>query len=167
MVHAESVATEIERKFLVAAPPPREASGRAELRQGYVAEDGPVSVRVRITEQSALLTVKAGRGRSRTEVEVPLSMEEADALWACTEGRRLSKTRLSVPLGDDSDGAAAGGALVAELDVYHGALAGIRTVEVEFESEAAAERFHPPAWFGREVTGDPAWTNAALARRPR
>ena len=33
--------------------------------------------------------------------------------------------------------------------------------EVELASEADA--FDPPAWFGREVTDDPAFSNAALA----
>jgi adenylate cyclase len=36
---------------------------------------------------------------------------------------------------------------------------------VEFSSEAEATAFPPPAWFGREVTGEPGWANAALARR--
>lgn len=32
--------------------------------------------------------------------------------------------------------------------------------EVEFPTAAAAHAFTPPAWFGREVTEDPAYTNA-------
>ena len=38
------------------------------------------------------------------------------------------------------------------------------TVEVEFDSMQVADAFEPPAWFGREVTGVAAWTNASLAR---
>ncbi len=36
-------------------------------------------------------------------------------------------------------------------------------VEVEFGSEQEAASFWPPAWFGRELTGDPAWANQNLA----
>ena len=36
-------------------------------------------------------------------------------------------------------------------------------VEVEFDSAEAAAGFWPPAWFGRELTGDPAWANQSLA----
>ena len=52
--------------------------------------------------------------------------------------------------------------LVAELDEYSGELEGSSVVEVEFESEAAASAFEPPAWFGRELTGDRAWQTRAL-----
>ena len=37
--------------------------------------------------------------------------------------------------------------------------------EVEFPSEEEAVAFQPPAWFGREVTYDPAYTNAQLSQR--
>ena len=53
---------------------------------------------------------------------------------------------------------------VAELDVYEGTLAGLLTVEVEFDSEDTAQQFAPPEWFGREVTDQEQWSNAALAR---
>jgi CYTH domain-containing protein len=35
---------------------------------------------------------------------------------------------------------------------------------VEFDSEDDAAAFAPPHWFGREVTGQAGWSNAALAR---
>jgi adenylate cyclase len=152
------VNTEIERKFLLGEIPDAGRLGAGEpLRQGYLAEEGDVSVRVRIAPSTATLTVKAGRGVSRTEVETPLTGEQAEALWPHTAGRQITKTRHRVAL-DDSR------ALVAEVDVYSGDLAGLYTVEVEFESEEAASEFVPPAWFGRDVTGEKGWTNAALAR---
>jgi adenylate cyclase len=152
------VTTEIERKFLVDEPPTESVRGAGEpYRQGYLAEDGDVAVRVRITPSVAVLTVKAGRGVSRTEVEKTLTAEEAEALWVHTAGRRLTKTRhrIAVPGG------------VAELDLYDGPLEGLVTVEVEFDSEDAARAFQVPAWFGREVTEDGRWTNASLARHGR
>ena len=156
------MATECERKFIVQRlPSPAELGDGVRLRQGYLAEDGGVELRVRISvslggdaEPLAVLTVKAGGGRSRTEVEVGIPAAEAEALWPHTVGRRIEKVRHRVPVGE----------LVAEVDVYGGAIEGLITVEVEFESEEAAEAFSPPEWFGRELTGMAEWSNASLAR---
>ena len=51
-----------------------------------------------------------------------------------------------------------------EVDIYAGPLAGLVVAEVEFPDLAAALCFQAPAWFGREVTEDSAFRNAALAR---
>ena len=159
MTHTGHVATEIERKFLVQqAPGADERGAGTPMRQGYVAEEGGVSVRVRITDTAARLTIKAGSGVARTEVEVPLDPAEAESLWPFTEGRRIEKRRHDIPLGGDD---------VAELDVYAGPLDGLLTVEVEFGDEDAAASFTPPAWFGREVTGEPGWSNLDLSRNGR
>ena len=37
--------------------------------------------------------------------------------------------------------------------------------EVELPTEAEAAAFQPPAWFGQEVTYDPAYTNARLSQK--
>lgn len=150
--------TEVERKFMVEQlPPVGELGDGVAMRQGYLARDGDVEVRLRITELRAVLTVKAGDGMSRTEVEVEVPPGDADALWPSTVGRRIDKVRHRVAVGD----------LVAEVDAYAGDLAGLHTVEVEFATVAAAAAFAPPAWFGRELTGDATWSNAALARNGR
>jgi len=47
---------------------------------------------------------------------------------------------------------------------YAGDLAGLTMIDVEFGSEAAAERVRPPGWFGREITDDPRYRNRRLAR---
>ena len=148
---------ERERKFLVEHPPAGLDAG-VELRQGYVALDGHVAVRVRQAGDEFTLTVKAGAGPSRTEVEVPLDAGQFAALWAETEGRRVAKTRHRL----DHDG------VVVELDVFHGALDGLVLAEAEFASDASMDAFTPPPWCAREVTDDPAYTNAALsvAQRP-
>lgn len=151
---------EIERAFVAAALPDPDLLGPGRrLRQGYVAGEGDVEVRVRIAEDRADLTVKGGVGLSRTEVVLALEEGEAEALWPLTDGRRIDKVRHRVPLQD--------GGLVAEVDVFAGALEGLVRIEVEFDSEAAAHAFGPPAWFGQEVTGIGAWTNAQLARNGR
>jgi CYTH domain-containing protein len=147
------MADEIERKFLVPTVPDQLGHG-ARIRQGYLALDGDVEVRLRLTEGGARLTVKAGSGLIRTEVELAVDEHDARELWAHTEGRRLEKVRYRRPLGDG---------MVAEVDVYEGALAGLCIVEVEFSSHDDAGTFEPPPWFGSELTGDRRWANAALA----
>jgi adenylate cyclase len=151
------VAVEIERKFLVAADPDgADVAARTPIRQGYVAvaSDGS-ELRVRAIGDAFRLTVKSGGLGVRSEHEVEIGAELFDELWALTEGRRLEKERLLIPY----DG------LTIELDVYGGALRGLRVAEVEFPSVEAAERFRTPPWFGAEVTGDPAYKNQALASR--
>jgi CHAD domain-containing protein len=59
-----------------------------------------------------------------------------------------------VPLGEG---------LRAEIDIYEGALEGLRTAEVEFDSREATDAFVPPPWLGKELTGDERYANQALA----
>lgn len=54
------------------------------------------------------------------------------------------------------------GAHAYEFDEYFGALGGLMTVEVEFETADDALAFEPPTWFGTEVTEDESYKNAAL-----
>ena len=149
---------EIERAFVADRRPDAELLGPGvPLRQGYVASEGEVEVRLRITADDAVLTIKSGGGLARDEVELTVAAADAEALWPLTQGRRIAKHRHRVPVGEQ----------VAEVDVYGDALEGLCRIEVEFDSEAAAAAFDPPAWFGREVTGDERWRNASLARHGR
>ncbi|MEA2195590.1 MAG: adenylate cyclase [Solirubrobacteraceae bacterium] len=151
---------EIERKFLLhGVPPTMRFAHREAMRQGYVALDGDTEVRIRITPEGGVLTIKAGRGGVRVEQEIALAPRQAEALWELTEGRRVQKTRRRVRLA----GGAAGADLVAEVDEYAGALDGLVVAEVEFPDEEAARGFKPPAWFGRELTDDWRYANRSLA----
>jgi adenylate cyclase len=146
---------EIERKFLVEQAPPGLAGTPSRvLRQGYLALDGPVEVRLRLDGDQLRLTIKGGHGRTREEVELPLDEDAFDRLWPLTAGRRVVKRRHLVDLPDGH---------VLELDVYADPLEGLMTAEVELPSEAAADAFVPPVWVGAEVTGDPRYANQALA----
>jgi adenylate cyclase len=150
---------EVERRFLVDAVPAEvEAAPARPLRQGYLAGEDGVEVRIRDDAGTPWLTVKGGRGLARTEVELALSAERFDALWPLTEGRRIEKVRHAWPTPDG---------LVVELDVFGGALGGLRIAEVEFDDEATAAAWDPPTWMGVELTGVPGWSNAELARHGR
>lgn len=151
---------EIERKFLLNGVPPTVRFARGEpIRQGYLALDGDTEVRIRISSKGAVLTIKAGRGGVRVEEEIALEEGQGQALWELTEGRRVQKTRRRVRLADPP----ADGELLVEVDEYSGELDGLVVAEVEFPDEEAARAFEPPAWFGRELTGDPRYANRTLA----
>ncbi len=145
---------EIERKFLLGELPSALAFARRRaILQGYLAVDGDTEVRVRRTPAGSTLTIKHGGGEVRVEEELELGERQADALWELTEGRRLQKARRVMRV-DGHD---------VEVDEYAGALDGLVVAEVEFIDEASARAFEPPAWFGRELTGDPAYANRNLA----
>ena len=156
---------ERERKFLVSELPTGLDAGSV-LRQGYLAIDGSVSVRVRHDgDGDCTLTLKAGRGAVRTELEFPITEEQFETTWPLTRGRRIHKTRYRLPVGQPDAEQHVAGQHVAELDVFHDELDGIVIVEVEFDSEGSMAAFAPPDWFGEEVTDDLSYTNASLAAR--
>ena len=148
--------TEIERKFLVRElPEDLDEHPHERIRQGYfvIGADG-TEARVRRGDGGCFLTVKSGRGQTRTEVELPIPQRAFDSLWPLTRGRRVRKVRYHVPV----DGG------TAEVDVYRRKLKGLVVVEVEFNSEEEAAAFRAPDWFGEEVTGDERYSNQSLAR---
>jgi len=146
---------EIERKFLCPGRPAEFADAPSErIDQGYVAiSDDGVEVRVRRAGARTLLTVKQGGGLRRLEEELDIPEATFEALWPITEDRRVEKERFRL----ERDGR------TIELDVYAGDLDGLVVAEVEFESEQESADFHPPAWLGREVTGDERYANRRLA----
>ena len=147
---------EIERKFLVKELPPGLDRFRSyPIAQGYLAnEPGGRHVRLRKKGKTASLTFKVGRGGAREEREIQLSAKQFAALWPATAGRRLRKLRHEVPWRH----------LIIEIDAYRGRNAGLVVAEVEFPNQAAARKFQPPTWFGREVTGEKRYSNVKLAR---
>ena len=149
------MAYEVERKFLLGAPPPELEGYRARrIEQGYLAVgDEGVEVRLRRIGDETLLTIKSAPGLMRVEEEMPIEGHRFEALWPLTEGRRVVKTRHFVPLD----------ALTVEVDVYDEALSGLLTAEIEFASVEDSRAFSAPAWLGEEVTGDDRYANRSLA----
>jgi adenylate cyclase len=149
---------EIERKFVVPAPPSVSTDAGDAIWQGYLAvEPDGNEVRLRRTAGRHLLGAKSGAGLVRQEIEVELTAEAFEALWPATAGRRVRKVRYRL---------AAAGAVV-ELDVFTDQLDGLCLAEVEFASVEAATRFTPPDWFGAEVTGRTDYLNRSLALHGR
>lgn len=146
---------EIERRFLITHVPDSVATRGGEvIEQGYLsAGGGPAEVRVRRRGETTVLTVKSIGGLERREVELPIDARTFENLWPLTAGRRIRKRRIVLDEGGKT----------VELDVYEGALSGLVTAEVEFDSADDAEAFAPPGWFGEEVTENPSYRNEALA----
>jgi len=146
---------EIERKFLLADDRWRgETVAAKRLRQAYLAQNGRMVTRVRTIDGTrAFLTLKSVEpGISRAEYEYEIPVADAEELMELRQGLVIEKTRHIVPAGD----------LAWEIDEFSGAYAGLVTAEIELPSEDAA--FARPPWLGREVTGERAYTNAALAQ---
>ena len=145
---------EIERKFLLDAPPVDLSGYKAlALKQGYISTTP--TIRLRRQDDEYILTVKGEGIMAKEEFELPMTAAQFEALWPKTENAAISKTRYLVPLENG---------LTAELDAYHDALEGFFTVEVEFSDVEAANAFAPPAWFGQEVTADVRYSNASLSQ---
>ena len=144
---------ERERRYLVESLP-EPLPKPSKIEQAYIST-GPASVRVRRRDDQFTLTIKTGSGRNRHEIERELEQDEFEAIWETATELRISKRRHEIALD---------GGLTAELDLYDGSLTGHRLVEVEFDSDDAADNFEPPDWFGPEVTTTHRYTNSSLAR---
>lgn len=115
---------------------------------------------------------------AQEEYNLPLTPEAYEHLLEKADGVVITKRRYLIPL-TAADCAAvpnasaeelrtwiAGGEAKIELDVFEGAHDGLVIAEVEFPSEALATAWQPVTWFGREITGDRRYSNAALAQKP-
>lgn len=147
------MAVETERKFLLRSDAWRAVSISAtRIRQGYVAATPDRTVRVRVAGPLAWLTLKfGGAGLSREEYEYLIPLADAEAMLAHAADQ-VVKERHIVPW-EDVD---------FEIDVFHGDLAGLVLAELEIGEGASPAAL--PDWLGREVTYDPRYYNAVLAR---
>ena len=148
------MAKEIERKFLVDNDSWKASAGKGCLiEQAYILAMDKRNMRVRVSgKRRATLTIKSGgHGISRDEFEFDVPVKEARPLFNLKLGNKIEKTRYKVK----HEG------FVWEIDVYSGDLAGLVVAEVEMKS--VKEKPDIPAWIGTELTGNPAYSNQALA----
>jgi CYTH domain-containing protein len=151
------MALEIERRFLVAGEDWRgHVRGSTRLSQGYLVGSAEgLTLRVRRDgDGRAWLTLKfPADGIARQEFEYGIPPADGDALLLqCRQA--LSKCRYSLDL--------PGGDWV--LDVFEGDNAPLRIAEVELER--ADQPVPVPPWCAVEISGEGAFSNAALARHP-
>jgi adenylate cyclase len=147
---------EIERKFLVDTRGLGELPAGKRYRQGYLPAAGNISVRARICDDAAWLTIKGETtGASRLEFEYPIPVTDAsDILESLCQGSIIDKTRHLVEHAGHT----------WEIDVFAGDNAGLVIAEVELESEDEAVDL--PGWVAGEVTQDPRYYNASLVTDP-
>ena len=148
---------ERERRWLCAALPAGLSSRAEVITDLYV-----TGTRLRLREAAPLdggpVMRRLGRKAdvnpsTRLLTSLYLAPEEF-ALLVDLPGRVIRKTRHHLDLGGGVDMA---------IDVFEGPLAGLIMAEAEFETAAAMAAFVPPAFVGREVTEDAAYTGGALA----
>lgn len=145
---------EIERKYLIDVLPENLNTYPCRIiEQGYLCTE-PV-IRIRKDDHNYVLTYKGKGLMVRDEYNLPLTQESYEHLKNKIDGNLISKKRYMIPLGKQ---------YTIELDVFEGALAPLLLAEVEFPSEAEANAFTPPPWFGEDVTFDGRYHNAHLSR---
>ena len=152
------MAKEIERKFLVTGDGWRPGASGVPYRQGYLSAgaDARCTVRARVAGGRAWLTIK-GRPTdgARDEYEYAIAVTDAEEiLERLCVGERIEKIRHRVLYAGHT----------WEVDEFTGENAPLVVAEVELD-RIDAEVSLPP-WVGLEVTYDPRYTNAALARLP-
>ena len=147
---------EIERKFLVkdtiheviALIRPHQ------IIQAYLVNEKSKSVRVRIMDEKAFLTIKSDMiGITRKEYEYEIPVIEALSLIKSFGLKSLKKKRYKLEFRSKT----------WEIDVFEGALQGLILAEIELESED--EKFDVPEWVDEEVTFQPEFLNASLINR--
>lgn len=145
------MALEIERKFLVTGDGWRAGARIRSIAQAYLTPPGPTSVRVRIQDGRATLTIKGeARGTVRDEFEYPLPLEDAEAMMTLCQRPPIIKKRHEVLHAGK----------LWQVDVFEGVLQGLIVAEIELSR--ADEKIVLPDWVGREVTDDRRYRNSSL-----
>lgn len=151
------MAQEIERKFLVDGDFKPYSFKTIRIVQGYLSSVPERTVRIRVKETKAFLTVKGktdNSGVSRYEWEKEIPVDEAKELLKLCEPGVIDKSRYLVKVG----------AHVFEVDEFYGENEGLVIAEIELKS--GDEPFEKPEWLGKEVTGDACYYNASLIKSP-
>jgi len=152
------MSVEIERKFLVKNDDFKKVSFQQKtLKQGYLNSDKNRTVRIRISDNQAFITVKGisnDAGTIRFEWEKEIDIKEATEMLSLCEPTIIYKTRFLVKNGTH----------IFEIDEFYGENKGLIVAEIELNSED--ESFEKPTWLGKEVTGIKKYYNANLSKFP-
>lgn len=147
---------EIERKYLVTSDSYKQmAVARYHICQGYISREKTGTVRIRITDDKAYLTIKgkpAAGHFARYEWEKEIDVQEAKELMQLCQGTIIDKTRWIIPAAEDG--------LKWEVDEFHGKHEGLTLAEIELTSEE--QKVEKPDFVGEDVTSDPRYYNANM-----
>jgi len=147
---------EIERKFLIDESKLPSLQNGYVIKQGYIQTVDHTTVRVRIRDKEAFLTIKGkSQGATRLEFEYPVPLHDAnDMINKLCQKSLIDKTRYHV----EHEGH------TWEVDIFEGNNKGLIVAEIELESED--EKFAIPNWVTKEVTDDIRYFNSNLIENP-
>lgn len=149
------MATETERKFLVKGEFRHLVVKEIKIIQSYLTIDREKTIRLRIANDNAFLTVKSRPKKNsitRNEWEVAIDVKDAEEMMTICRPGKIVKTRYLVPSGKHT----------IEVDVFHEKNEGLVIAEIELASDD--EYYEKPDWLGEEVTGLPQYYNANLIK---
>lgn len=154
------MAKEIERKYLVNSDSfIAMATECHHIVQGYLSASPRATVRIRILDDKAYLTIKGiTDGCSRNEWEYVIPIDDANEMLQCHEGLLIEKYRYIVPYEGHC----------WEIDKFIGIndpeSCGTPLVMAEIELQHADEQFELPPFIGKEVTTDARYYNSSIAK---
>lgn len=147
---------EIERKYTVKSSSWKRLKRLAtkEIVQFYTSIGKHSSTRYRIIGDIAIYTRKEGVGVTRKENEFRVHIDVARRELARCKTTPILKTRYEVLHKGNK----------WEVDVFKGENVGLVIAEIELKSES--QHIHIPSWIDKEVTFEPRYLNASLAKKP-
>lgn len=152
------MAVEVERKFLVNNDDfKKESHQQKYIKQGYLNSNKNRTVRIRIADKKAFLTIKGKSnttGTSRFEWEKEIMLKEAKSLFLLCEKSIVEKIRYLIKKGNH----------IFEVDEFLGENKGLLIAEIELNFEH--ESFIKPNWLGNEVTGESKYYNSSISKHP-
>jgi len=149
--------TETERKFLVDHEKWRtlKKPKGVRYRQGYLADDKELTLRIRIAGKQGFITIKGeSTGISRSEFEYKIPAKDATQLLSGFALSELKKTRYRIRYSGK----------LWEVDEFADKNEGLIMAEIELENED--EPFEKPDWITQEVSDDKRYYNSYLAKHP-
>nr|WP_320120503.1 CYTH domain-containing protein [uncultured Marinifilum sp.] len=145
---------EIERKYLVKEEMINLPKSGKKLIQGYLWSEPDKSLRIRIADTKAFLTIKSGNNiLKRGEFEYEIPIKDANELLKMCDPK-IEKTRYLIPYEKH----------IWEIDVFSGANKGLIVAEVELTNEN--EEIKLPNWIHKEVSHDSRYLNVSLIKNP-
>lgn len=146
---------EIERKFLVDTKLWHPKNKGTDLKQGYLSIGENNTVRVRIADNRAFITIKGKTsGISRAEFEYEIPKTDALQLMNLCVNQVVEKKRYTETFKN----------LLWEIDVFEGTNAGLVMAEVELTDEG--QEVILPIWIMEEVSTDKRYFNSYLSAKP-
>jgi adenylate cyclase len=151
------VSVEIEHKYLVRKDlwyALRKPQG-IDIRQGYLVASAGKTVRIRIADTDAFLTIKGPtENASRSEYEYSVPLSDAEELLGLCSSPLIEKVRYRLEYSGKT----------WDVDEFFGENDGLILAEIELSDES--EAYDKPAWIGENVTADPRYYNSYLSVHP-